>query len=80
MKERNEFDMTPKTFIKKFTTILFLMAVLAGCMVWNVTFSRQFITASANVRTNTVTTSTGSALDGIQGVWIAFYEYQSAGL
>lgn len=72
--------MTPKTFIKKFTTILFLMAVLAGCMVWNVTFSRQFITASANVRTNTVTTSTGSALDGIQGVWIAFYEYQSAGL
>ena len=72
--------MTQKEFIKKSATILFLALVLIGCMIWEATSFRkepgEAVTANAK---ESITTS-GAAITGVQGVWISFGDYKSAGL
>lgn len=68
--------MTPRKSITKSAAIRFLTAVLTGCMVLGAVLSSQITTARASASTD----NTERALDGIQGVWIAYCDYKSAGL
>lgn len=72
--------MTQKEFTRKSITILFLAAVLIGCMVWEVAVSRSSSNEPSTANAKTATTATGAALSGVQGVWISFGDYKSAGL
>lgn len=63
-KERNLFNMKQKELSRKSAIILFLTAAFIGCIV-----------------TAKTAHATGNpALTGIQGVWITFFDYKSAGL
>lgn len=72
--------MTQKEFAKKSLTILFLAAILIGCMVWEVIASRNTSSQPATANAKAASSATGSALSGIRGVWISFGDYKNAGL
>lgn len=72
--------MTQKEFAKKSITILFLTAILIGCMIWEVVSSRNTTNEPSTANAKTTTATTGSALSGVRGVWISFGDYKSAGL
>lgn len=72
--------MTQKEFTRKSITILFLAAILIGCMIWEVAVSRKSSREPATANAKTTTSATGSALSGVRGVWISFGDYKNAGL
>lgn len=64
--------MIPKKFIRKSVVILFIITVFLGCLRYKEDVCRQFTKAAA--------VSGKTDLKGIQGVWISFHDYESAGL
>lgn len=72
--------MTNKKFIRKCAAVLLLIAALLGCINWKDTASKQCTAAPANIKAQAAAVSKNPVLKGIQGVWISFHDYESAGL
>ena len=72
--------MTQKEFIRKSAAILFLIIAFIGCCKWNRAVSRQFNIAPTVIKAQASVVSDKPILKGIQGVWISFHDYESAGL
>lgn len=65
----------------KCAAILFLVAACIGYIRWNGNALEQSDPdTSAIVSANAATGDHKAKLDGIQGVWISFHDYQNAGL
>lgn len=72
--------MNRKEFIQKSITIIFLAFLLIGCMIWEIAVQKEPAPQTAASTKANAKTVTGSAISGIQGTWISFGDYKSAGL
>lgn len=72
--------MTRTELIKKLCIILSLTILLIGSMIWDSATHHSTENAPDKATARENSAATGSALSGIQGVWISFGDYKNAGL
>lgn len=75
--------MSQREFFKKSITILVLISLLVGCMIWEIvtpTQSTSNADSSSTQKASAASAATGSAISNVRGAWVSFGDYKGAGL